>query len=77
MELAIDVSSAATDRFGSSVDMWRIRLEVLIAVKVGDVEQVFKKAFTEVKPKVCALCSWGWCLLEGIVQQTHGMAQCL
>ncbi|XP_040185169.1 U3 small nucleolar RNA-associated protein 6 homolog [Rana temporaria] len=51
MELAIDVSSAATDRFGSSVDIWRIRLEVLISMKAGDVEQVFTKAFTEVKPK--------------------------
>nr|DBA16669.1 TPA: hypothetical protein GDO54_002220 [Pyxicephalus adspersus] len=53
MESAMDASAAATARFGSSVDIWRMRLEVLIALKAGEVEQVFEKAFTQVKPKDC------------------------
>ncbi|XP_075045552.1 U3 small nucleolar RNA-associated protein 6 homolog [Mixophyes fleayi] len=51
VDLAVEVSAAATERFSTSVDMWRTRLEVLIALKAEYVERVFEKAFTLVKPK--------------------------
>ncbi|XP_068117586.1 U3 small nucleolar RNA-associated protein 6 homolog [Hyperolius riggenbachi] len=48
-DLAMDISSTATERFGSSVEMWQTRLELVITQKAEQVERVFEEAFTKVK----------------------------
>ncbi|KAM5125122.1 LOW QUALITY PROTEIN: U3 small nucleolar RNA-associated protein 6 homolog [Mantella aurantiaca] len=50
---ALSVSSAAVGRFGTSLDVWRRRLDLVISMKAefGEVEAEFEKALTQLKEK--------------------------
>lgn len=49
------MAEAATKRFSPSVEMWQMRLQVLIQLKSDSVTQCFEEAFKHVKgSKVCA-----------------------
>ena len=48
------MAEAATKRFSLSVEMWQMRLQVLIQLKSDDVTQCFEEAVKHVKSKVCA-----------------------
>ncbi|KFQ89220.1 U3 small nucleolar RNA-associated protein 6, partial [Phoenicopterus ruber ruber] len=50
-EKATEVAEAATKRFSLSVEMWQMRLQVLIQLKSGDVTQCFEEAVKHVKSK--------------------------
>uniref|UniRef100_A0A8C2UHC8 UTP6 small subunit processome component n=1 Tax=Coturnix japonica TaxID=93934 RepID=A0A8C2UHC8_COTJA len=51
---AAEVAEAAAKRFSLSVEMWQMRLQVLIQLKSDNVTQCFEEAFKHVKSKVCA-----------------------
>lgn len=48
------MAEAATKRFSLSVEIWQLRLQVLIQLKSDNVTQCFEEAFKHVKSKVCA-----------------------
>lgn len=48
------MAEAATQRFSLSVEMWQMRLQVLIQLKSDNVTQCFEEALKHVKSKVCA-----------------------
>lgn len=48
------MAEAATRNFSQSVEMWQMRLQVLIQLKKDDVTQCFEEAIKCVKSKVCA-----------------------
>ncbi|NXL93096.1 UTP6 protein, partial [Alectura lathami] len=50
-EKATEVAEAATKRFSLSVEMWQMRLQVLIHLKSDRVTQCFEEAFKHVKSK--------------------------
>ncbi|NXV39110.1 UTP6 protein, partial [Rissa tridactyla] len=50
-EKATEVAEAATKRFSLSVEMWQMRLQVLIQLKSDDVTQCFEEAIKHVKSK--------------------------
>ncbi|NWH64187.1 UTP6 protein, partial [Geococcyx californianus] len=50
-EKAMEVAEAATKRFSQSVEMWQMRLQVLIQLKSGDVAQCFEEAVKHMKSK--------------------------
>uniref|UniRef100_A0A8C2UKD4 UTP6 small subunit processome component n=1 Tax=Coturnix japonica TaxID=93934 RepID=A0A8C2UKD4_COTJA len=50
---AAEVAEAAAKRFSLSVEMWQMRLQVLIQLKSDNVTQCFEEAFKHVKSKVC------------------------
>ncbi|NXY75468.1 UTP6 protein, partial [Glareola pratincola] len=50
-EKAMEVAEAATKRFSLSVEMWQVRLQVLIQLKSDDVTQCFEEAIKHVKSK--------------------------
>ncbi|NXK33089.1 UTP6 protein, partial [Piprites chloris] len=50
-EKALEVAEAATRRFSVSVDMWQMRLQVLIQLKREDISQCFEEAIKHVKSK--------------------------
>ncbi|POI35413.1 hypothetical protein CIB84_000832 [Bambusicola thoracicus] len=48
---AAEVAEAATKRFSLSVEIWQLRLQVLIQLKSDNVTQCFEEAFKHVKSK--------------------------
>ncbi|NWH79398.1 UTP6 protein, partial [Piaya cayana] len=50
-EKATEVAEAATKRFTQSVEMWQMRLQVLIQLKSDDVAQCFEEAIKHVNSK--------------------------
>ncbi|NXT46260.1 UTP6 protein, partial [Pluvianellus socialis] len=50
-EKATEVAEAATRRFSLSVEMWQMRLQVLIQLKSDDVTQCFEEAVKHMKSK--------------------------
>ncbi|NWX70394.1 UTP6 protein, partial [Alca torda] len=50
-EKATEVAEAATKHFSLSVEMWQMRLQVLIQLKSDDVTQCFEEAIKHVKSK--------------------------
>ncbi|NWW79089.1 UTP6 protein, partial [Climacteris rufus] len=48
---AVEVAEAATKHFSLSVEMWQLRLQVLIQLKRDDVTQCFEEAIKHVKSK--------------------------
>ncbi|XP_009875466.1 PREDICTED: U3 small nucleolar RNA-associated protein 6 homolog, partial [Apaloderma vittatum] len=50
-EKATAVAEAATKRFSLSVEMWQVRLQVLIQLKSDDVTQCFEEAMKHIKSK--------------------------
>ncbi|XP_061233313.1 U3 small nucleolar RNA-associated protein 6 homolog [Neopsephotus bourkii] len=48
-EKVTEVAAAATERFSQSVEMWQMRLQVLIQLKCDDVTQCFEEAIKHVK----------------------------
>lgn len=48
------MAEAATRHFSQSVEMWQMRLQVLIQLKRDDVTQCFEEAIKHTKSKVCA-----------------------
>ncbi|KFW92248.1 U3 small nucleolar RNA-associated protein 6, partial [Phalacrocorax carbo] len=50
-EKAMEMAEAATKRFSHSVEMWQMRLQVLIQLKSDDVTQCFEEAVKHVKSK--------------------------
>lgn len=54
LEKATEVAEAATKRFSLSVEMWQMRLQMLIQLKSDDVTQCFEEAIKRMKSKVCA-----------------------
>uniref|UniRef100_A0A8C0BE97 UTP6 small subunit processome component n=1 Tax=Buteo japonicus TaxID=224669 RepID=A0A8C0BE97_9AVES len=52
-EKATEVAEAATGRFSMSVEMWQMRLQVLIQLKSDDVTHCFEEAIKHMKSKVC------------------------
>ncbi|XP_008635808.1 PREDICTED: U3 small nucleolar RNA-associated protein 6 homolog [Corvus brachyrhynchos] len=50
-EKAVEVAEAATSHFSQSVEMWQMRLQVLIQLKRDDVTQCFEEAIKHVKSK--------------------------
>ncbi|XP_074016121.1 U3 small nucleolar RNA-associated protein 6 homolog isoform X2 [Numenius arquata] len=50
-EKAVEVAEAATKCFSLSVEMWQMRLQVLIQLKSGEVTQCFEEAIKHVKSK--------------------------
>ncbi|KAM4692039.1 U3 small nucleolar RNA-associated protein 6 homolog [Rhinophrynus dorsalis] len=50
-ESTVEIAAAATERYRQSIAMWRIRVEALITLESGDVQQVFEEAFKHVQSK--------------------------
>ncbi|NXD41651.1 UTP6 protein, partial [Copsychus sechellarum] len=50
-EKAVEVAEAATRHFSQSVEIWQMRLQVLIQLKRDDVTQCFEEAIKHVKSK--------------------------
>lgn len=50
----MEVAEAAARHFSQSVEIWQMRLQVLIQLKRDDVTQCFEEAIKYVKSKVCA-----------------------
>ncbi|NXK95929.1 UTP6 protein, partial [Formicarius rufipectus] len=50
-EKAVEVAEAATSRFSLSVDMWQMRLQVLIQLQREEVTQCFEEAVKHIKSK--------------------------
>ncbi|XP_062447816.1 U3 small nucleolar RNA-associated protein 6 homolog [Rhea pennata] len=50
-EKAVEVAEAATKRFSLSVEIWQMRLQVLIQLKSDDVTQCFEEALKHMKSK--------------------------
>ncbi|KFQ98731.1 U3 small nucleolar RNA-associated protein 6, partial [Nipponia nippon] len=50
-EKAVEVAEAATKHFSLSVEMWQMRLQVLIQLKSDDVTQCFEEAVKHMKSK--------------------------
>lgn len=51
-EKAKEVAAAATQRFSHSVEMWKMRLQLLIKLNSDGVASCFQEAFKGVKAKV-------------------------
>ncbi|XP_030064248.1 U3 small nucleolar RNA-associated protein 6 homolog [Microcaecilia unicolor] len=51
LETAAEISTVATERFSHSVEVWQMRLQVLMKLKSDDVPQRFEEAFCQVKTK--------------------------
>uniref|UniRef100_A0A8B9P0V8 UTP6 small subunit processome component n=1 Tax=Apteryx owenii TaxID=8824 RepID=A0A8B9P0V8_APTOW len=52
-EKALEVAEAATKHFSLSVEIWQMRLQVLIQLKSDAVTQCFEEALKHMKSKVC------------------------
>ncbi|XP_038613381.1 U3 small nucleolar RNA-associated protein 6 homolog [Tachyglossus aculeatus] len=52
-QMAMDVALAVTDLYRESVDMWQLRLQVLIQLKSGDIAKNFEEAFLKLPAKDC------------------------
>ncbi|CAN2389316.1 snoRNA binding, partial [Pristimantis euphronides] len=47
--MAVQLLEACTERFSSAVDLWKMRLEILMSLKAENLEQMFERALTLVK----------------------------
>ncbi|XP_057571414.1 U3 small nucleolar RNA-associated protein 6 homolog [Hippopotamus amphibius kiboko] len=57
---AMEVAEAGMESFRNSVEMWQLKLQVLMTSKSREVSRLFENAFVQLKPQICLSLWSAW-----------------